>query len=129
MSGQGELKRVRVHGGRQPNPNPLQFALSLVSDFSIAWLYSGMAFRMAIDLGVHLPTEKFQSYVKILSAEDIEVRRRIFWSCYAWDKCISVYMGRMPMFTPAADVPLTFGKLEALGLLHLGLIIDRGRFW
>ncbi|KAL9109784.1 MAG: hypothetical protein Q9227_005653 [Pyrenula ochraceoflavens] len=66
-----------------------------------------MAFRMAIDLGVHLPTEKFQSYAKILSAEDIEVRKRLFWSCYTWDKTISVYMGRMPMFNPAADVSAT----------------------
>ncbi|KAH8816643.1 fungal-specific transcription factor domain-containing protein [Xylogone sp. PMI_703] len=66
---------------------------------SQAWLYSGMAFRIAIDLGIHLPGETLRVYVKNLTAEDIEVRKRLFWSCYTWDKAISLYLGRMPAFT------------------------------
>ena len=76
---------------------------------SQAWLYSGMAFRMAFDMGIHLPSDKLQSYVKSLNAEDIEVRKRVFWSCYTWDKMISIYLGRMPNFTPPTeDVPYDF---------------------
>lgn len=76
---------------------------------SQSWLYSGMAFRMAFDIGIHLPSDKLQVFVKSLSPEDIEIRKRLFWSCYTWDKIISLYLGRMPAFTPATDdVPLTF---------------------
>jgi hypothetical protein len=70
---------------------------------STAWLYSGMAFRMAIDLGIHLPSDKLKAYVKTLTAEDIEIRKRLFWSCYTWDKAISLYLGRMPGFVPPID--------------------------
>lgn len=76
---------------------------------SQAWLYGGMAFRMAFDMGIHLPSDKLQSFVKSLSSEDIEIRKRLFWSCYTWDKVLSLYLGRMPAFTPLTDeVPLTF---------------------
>lgn len=50
-----------------------------------------------------------------LTAEDLEIRRRLFWSCYFWDKwvplifgpllsdinhrAISLYLGRMPALT------------------------------
>jgi hypothetical protein len=77
----------------------------------IGWLYSGMAFRMAFDMGIHLPSDKLQAFVKSLSTEDIEIRKRLFWSCYTWDKTISIYLGRMPNFLPDTDgVPLSFSK-------------------
>jgi hypothetical protein len=77
----------------------------------IGWLYSGMAFRMAFDMGIHLPSDKLQAFVKSLSTEDIEIRKRLFWSCYTWDKTISIYLGRMPNFLPDTDgVPLNFSK-------------------
>ncbi|KAL5334618.1 fungal-specific transcription factor domain-containing protein [Aspergillus crustosus] len=76
---------------------------------SQAWLFSGMAFRMAIDLGLHVSTDKLQHYAKSLTPEDIEIRKRLFWSLYAWDKHISLYLGRMPNFLLGADnVPLDF---------------------
>ena len=76
---------------------------------SQGWLYSGMAFRMAFDMGIHLPSDKLQAFVKTLSPEDIEIRKRLFWSCYTWDKTISLYLGRMPAFTPSTDdVPISF---------------------
>ncbi|GAB1205325.1 hypothetical protein APSETT445_003998 [Aspergillus pseudonomiae] len=70
---------------------------------SSAWLYSGMAFRMAIDLGLHVCPDKLQQYSKSLSVEDIEIRKRLFWSLYAWDKHISLYLGRMPNFVMGAE--------------------------
>jgi hypothetical protein len=48
---------------------------------SQAWLYSGMAFRMVSDLGLHHSTAKIVT-LGPFSAEDIEIRRRLFWSCY-----------------------------------------------
>ncbi|KIW93911.1 uncharacterized protein Z519_05226 [Cladophialophora bantiana CBS 173.52] len=76
---------------------------------SQAWTFSGVAFRMALDMGIHLPSDKLQAFVKSLTPEDIEIRKRLFWSCYTWDKILSLYLGRMPGFTPATEeVPLTF---------------------
>ena len=63
---------------------------------SQAWLYSGMAFRMVSDLGLHHSTAKIATLGN-LSTEDLEIRRRLFWSSYFWDKAISLYLGRMPV--------------------------------
>ncbi|KAE8329954.1 fungal-specific transcription factor domain-containing protein [Aspergillus sergii] len=63
---------------------------------SQAWLYSGMAFRMVSDLGLHHSTTKIAT-LGHLTAEDLEIRRRLFWSCYFWDKAISLFLGRMPI--------------------------------
>lgn len=52
---------------------------------SQAWLYSGMAFRMVSDLGLHQSTAKMVE-LGHFSSEDLEIRRRLFWSCYFWDK-------------------------------------------
>ncbi|KAF7713708.1 Nitrogen assimilation transcription factor [Penicillium ucsense] len=60
-----------------------------------AWLYSGMAFRMLEDLGISIDSRKYLGAAQ-LSDEDIEIRNRLFWSCYFWDKVISLYFGRAP---------------------------------
>ncbi|KAH8586683.1 fungal-specific transcription factor domain-containing protein [Bisporella sp. PMI_857] len=60
-----------------------------------AWLYSGMAFRLIEDMGICIDGQKFAGSVR-LSDEDIEIRHRLFWSCYFWDKMISLYLGRLP---------------------------------
>lgn len=77
---------------------------------SQAWTFAGIAFRMALDMGIHLPSDRLQSFVKSLTPEDIEIRKRLFWSCYTWDKILSLYLGRMPGFTHPAtdDIPMTF---------------------
>lgn len=60
-----------------------------------AWLYSGMAFRLIEDMGICIDGQKYAGSVQ-LSDEDIEIRHRLFWSCYFWDKMISLYFGRSP---------------------------------
>lgn len=60
-----------------------------------AWLYSGMAFRLIEDMGICIDGQKYAGSVS-LSDEDIEIRNRLFWSCYFWDKIISLYLGRSP---------------------------------
>ncbi|GAD99980.1 hypothetical protein FG01795.1 [Paecilomyces variotii No. 5] len=63
---------------------------------SQAWLYSGMAFRMVSDLGLHHNSGKILD-LGYLNPEELEIRRRLFWSCYFWDKAISLYLGRSPV--------------------------------
>lgn len=63
---------------------------------SQAWTFAGIAFRMALDMGIHLPSDKLQTFLETLTPEDIEIRKRLFWSCYTWDKILSLYLGRMP---------------------------------
>lgn len=48
---------------------------------SQAWLYSGMAFRMATDLGLH-----HSGAFGPNTSEDQEIKKRVFWGCYFWDK-------------------------------------------
>lgn len=60
-----------------------------------AWLYSGMAFRLIEDMGICVDNEKYAASVK-LTDEDKEIRNRLYWSCYFWDKMISLYLGRSP---------------------------------
>ena len=51
-------------------------------DRSAIWLYSGMAFRMMFDLGLH--TVGFGAFrQKKPSEEDNEVQRRLFWSAFS----------------------------------------------
>jgi hypothetical protein len=69
---------------------------------SQAWLYSSMAFRMVGDLGLHHSTGRIET-LGSLNAEDFEIRRRLFWSCYFWDRAMSLYLGREPVLT---DLPL-----------------------
>lgn len=72
---------------------------------SQAWLYSGMAFRMSTDLGLHLSAESISS-LGHLSAQDKEIRTRLSWSCFCWDKAMSLYLGRTPTLQdPPSDEP------------------------
>lgn len=71
---------------------------------SQAWMYSGMAFRMIDHLGICVDSQRYTGDVP-LSDEDIEIRRRLFWSCYFWDKMISLYLGRSPSLQQSTVSP------------------------
>ncbi|KAG9511768.1 hypothetical protein KCV07_g9937, partial [Aureobasidium melanogenum] len=87
----------------------LQFSARELAQGSIsqAWVYSGIAFRMATDLGLQHNGSVISS-LKSLSPVDLEVRRRLFWSCYFWDKAISMYTGRLPALTDLPHTSLDF---------------------
>ncbi|PGH26505.1 hypothetical protein AJ80_01819 [Polytolypa hystricis UAMH7299] len=68
-----------------------------------AWLYSGMAFRLVEDLGITIDSRKYSGSVQF-SDEDVEIRNRLFWSCYFWDKLVSLYFGRSPIIQ---DTPVS----------------------
>ncbi|KAJ5817715.1 hypothetical protein N7447_007723 [Penicillium robsamsonii] len=85
------------------------------------WVYSGLSFRMAFDLGLNLDSANLGAHR--LSDEEIDARRITFWGCYIIDKsvyitliisqapltlyrCWSNYLGRQPQLTSTnANVP------------------------
>ena len=60
-----------------------------------AYVYCGIAFRLIDHLGILVDGQRYAASLN-LSDEDIEIRNRLFWSCYFWDKIISLYLGRSP---------------------------------
>ncbi|KAI8991577.1 fungal-specific transcription factor domain-containing protein, partial [Mycotypha africana] len=67
-----------------------------------AWLYSGMAFRMAQDLGLNRNCDNWSN----ITPEERERRKRVFWCCYMVDRIISAIYGRSSNFEERdCDVP------------------------
>ncbi|KAK5060238.1 hypothetical protein LTR84_010123 [Exophiala bonariae] len=62
---------------------------------SKGWVYSGMSFRMACDLGLNVDVSPINESSR-LADEDIDARRITFWGCFLFDKCWSNYLGRQP---------------------------------
>lgn len=58
------------------------------------WVYSGMSFRMALDIGLNF--EMSSQDKERMTDEEIDARRITFWGCFLFDKCWSNYMGRLP---------------------------------
>ncbi|KXH43139.1 fungal specific transcription factor domain-containing protein [Colletotrichum salicis] len=86
-----------------PTISTVQAALILGSrygamkDNSLGWMYSGIAFRMASKLGLHLDCSKAVSSGE-MSQEMAELRRRVFWGCHIEDNLFSAYCGRPNSF-------------------------------
>lgn len=68
-----------------------------------AWVYSGIAFRLVEDLGITIDSRKYTGAVQFTD-EEIEIRNRLFWCCYFWDKLVSLYFGRSPIIQ---DTPVS----------------------
>ncbi|UPL03054.1 hypothetical protein LCI18_013988 [Fusarium solani-melongenae] len=78
---------------------------ALGDERSAAWLYAGLAFRMLIDLGLHVDLTNSHPF----SDEDLEIRRRVFWGAFVVDKIQSLYQGRSVTLKEAdAMVPIKF---------------------
>jgi hypothetical protein len=54
---------------------------ALGDERSAAWLYAGLAFRMIVDLGIHVDKAGLTTHRKF-SDEDLEIRRRVFWAAF-----------------------------------------------
>jgi hypothetical protein len=68
-----------------------------------AWLYIGMAVRMAQDMGLHKNADKWSNSGKILFSEaELQERRRIWYGCVVMDKYISAYIGKQRALSPFA---------------------------
>ena len=70
-----------------------------------AWLYIGMAVRMAQDLGLHRNADKWTNVGRTLfTPTELQERRRIWYGCVVMDKYISTYIG---MFDPCVSPRIT----------------------
>ncbi|KAF2188288.1 hypothetical protein K469DRAFT_748615 [Zopfia rhizophila CBS 207.26] len=60
------------------------------------WVYSGMSFRMACDLGLNLDSGGMHSNKNAIDETEEDARKITFWGCFLFDKCWSNYLGRLP---------------------------------
>lgn len=84
---------------------------------SQGWLYSGMAFRMMRDMGIHVPPRKLSHLGGHFSPAELALRQQVFWSCYTWDKTMSLCLGRAPAMhdiipPPTVDILLDGEEAE-----------------
>ncbi|ETS83950.1 hypothetical protein PFICI_05826 [Pestalotiopsis fici W106-1] len=104
-----------VSGMAHPSITTVQAFLCLAlyeigrGQLSGGWKFSGIAFRMAQDLGIQDDPSHYMAADKsTLSSEDIEIRRRIYWGCYISDKIISMMLGRPALLSDSdAGVEIT----------------------
>ncbi|KZL83113.1 transcription factor, partial [Colletotrichum incanum] len=92
---------IMVTGLTRPSVATVQAFLCLAlyeigrGNSSKGWGYSGIAFRMAQDLGFQRdPKDWVHHDSSLATPEDVEIRRRIYWGCYISDKLISLILGR-----------------------------------
>lgn len=76
-----------------------------------SWLYTGMAIRMAQDMGLFRDADKWFMPVKKFSYEDKQIRKRVWWACVNMDKYVSTYIGR-PMMIFERDYDATFPSTD-----------------
>ncbi|KAH7136518.1 fungal-specific transcription factor domain-containing protein [Dactylonectria macrodidyma] len=97
-----EAKRLIVENDEYEKPRLVTvqaLALMSVREAGCAreakgWVYSGMSFRMAEDIGLNLDVGELDK--ERMSDHEIDARRITFWGCYMFDKCWSNYLGRLP---------------------------------
>ncbi|WOO77847.1 putative transcriptional regulatory protein [Vanrija pseudolonga] len=59
-----------------------------------SWMLAGTAIRMMQNIGIHLLPEEDPDTWSILPPEERDVRTRIFWAAYAWEKLQAMTLGR-----------------------------------
>jgi hypothetical protein len=67
------------------------------------WVYSGMGFRMAQDMGLNLDSGGMTNSKEGMDEQEIDARRITFWGCFLFDKCWSNYLGRLPQL-PVSNI-------------------------
>ncbi|PTB58692.1 hypothetical protein M431DRAFT_75454, partial [Trichoderma harzianum CBS 226.95] len=66
---------------------------------SKGWLFCGMAFRLAHEMGLHLDPTNWDGSTSETSG-DREIQRRVYWAVFTADKQLSLYFGRPPALYP-----------------------------
>lgn len=86
-----------------PRPTTIQALLIMgyrevgIGAMAEAWMYVGMAIRMAQDLGMHRSAEGWSREGlggKLFANWELEMRRRIWYGCVVMDKYVSAYIGQ-----------------------------------
>lgn len=60
------------------------------------WVYSGMSFRMAQDMGLNFDDGGQHPDREGMDEHAVDARRITLWGCFLFDKCWSNYLGRLP---------------------------------
>ncbi|CAI6097716.1 unnamed protein product [Clonostachys chloroleuca] len=71
---------------------------------TLIWICTGIAFRLIDHLGICFDSQRYMGSVTLFD-EDTEIRHRLFWSCYFWDKLTSLYLGRSPSLQQSPASP------------------------
>ncbi|KAF8585649.1 hypothetical protein K439DRAFT_1409792 [Ramaria rubella] len=108
-----DAKRILNQTYASSRPSTCQALLLLsyreigIGAMAQAWLYVGMAVRMAQDLGMHRSADKWQrTGAELFSETERQVRKRIWFSCVIMDKYVSTYIGRpLSIFERDFDTP------------------------
>jgi hypothetical protein len=66
---------------------------------SKGWLFSGMAFRLSHEMGLHLDPNNWNGSKD--SRIEREILRRTYWAAFTADKQLSLFFGRPPALYPA----------------------------
>jgi hypothetical protein len=64
-----------------------------------SWTVIGFAIRLAQGLGLHLNAGNFTS-----SVVEQEVRKRVWWGCFVFDRILSMKVGRPPTIHDGSDI-------------------------
>ncbi|KAL4908679.1 hypothetical protein BDW74DRAFT_188579 [Aspergillus multicolor] len=97
-----EAKYMLDYEMERPGGLPSIAALLLLGDLEVGcgrdnagWLYSGMAYRLCFDVGLHL--DRSGSGV---SESDIEIGRMTLWACVIFDRYWALFLGRPTALKP-----------------------------
>ncbi|CEI65175.1 hypothetical protein FVEN_g12317 [Fusarium venenatum] len=103
----------------RPGGIPSVQALLLLGDLecgvgrdNTGWMYSGMANRLAFDIGLHLDC------TSNMSEQDTKIRNMVMQACVIYDRYWGLFLGR-PLAIKSQDVDLLsnrFSQLAAFGL-------------
>ncbi|KAL5401045.1 hypothetical protein PMIN03_011851 [Paraphaeosphaeria minitans] len=91
-----EAKYMLDHELERPGGIPTVVAMLLLGDLecgvgrdNLGWLYSGLAVRLAFDIGLHL-----DSRLSGLPQQEVEIRQMTLWACVIYDKYWALFLGR-----------------------------------
>ncbi|KAL5340905.1 fungal-specific transcription factor domain-containing protein [Aspergillus crustosus] len=97
-----EAKYMLDYEMERPGGLPSIAALLLLGDLEVGcgrdnagWLYSGMAYRLCFDVGLHLDRSGSG-----LSQRDIEIGRMTLWACVIFDRYWALFLGRPTALKP-----------------------------
>lgn len=97
-----EAKYMLDYELEQPGGIPSIAALLLLGDLevgcgrdNVGWLYSGIAYRLCFDIGLHLDRSD-----SVISQKDIEIGRMTLWACVVYDRYWALFLGRPTALKP-----------------------------
>ncbi|KAI9371749.1 fungal-specific transcription factor domain-containing protein [Aspergillus egyptiacus] len=97
-----EAKYMLDYEMERPGGLPSIAALLLLGDLevgcgrdNVGWLYSGMAYRLCFDVGLHLDRSGSG-----LSQRDLEIGRMTLWACVIFDRYWALFLGRPTALKP-----------------------------